>query len=311
MGQIGKGLQVGFFVISALLIVYFGYGFLKGEELFSDKNTYYTIYENGQGISTSSPILINGMVVGSVQETKILPKENFSAKVTLKIDKGIQLTSDTIAKLVTRGFLDVKGIELNIGEGDPLPNYSMIPGKIEQGFGEAFTRNAVPALADVKDTSVLMNKFMLNLVDNTQKFNAIIANMEAMTEHMRIFSSFAGHESSLGKNLSDISAALSSEETGIRPLLIQCNKLMEGIEGKESKQVMKQIGNLLGHLEGAAEEQKNSLGMLFHERALYDNLNRTLESLHTLLEDMHDNPWRYVHFSIFGGRTKRAKKAKR
>lgn len=44
----------------------------------------------------------------------------------------------------------------------------------------------------------------------------------------------------------------------------------------------------------------NTLGLLFNDPSLYNNLNATTENAASLLEDLKAHPKRYVHFSLFG-----------
>ena len=45
---------------------------------------------------------------------------------------------------------------------------------------------------------------------------------------------------------------------------------------------------------------EGSAGKLMTDDSLYTNLNNTLYSLDQLLQDMQENPKKYVHFSLFG-----------
>ena len=51
----------------------------------------------------------------------------------------------------------------------------------------------------------------------------------------------------------------------------------------------------------AVNSTEGSIGLLMHDRALYDSLAEASENLSSLLEDLQNNPKRYVHFSLFGG----------
>ena len=48
----------------------------------------------------------------------------------------------------------------------------------------------------------------------------------------------------------------------------------------------------------------NTLGLLFNDQTLYNNLNATTENAAGLLKDLKEHPKRYVHFSLFGKKDK-------
>ena len=47
-----------------------------------------------------------------------------------------------------------------------------------------------------------------------------------------------------------------------------------------------------------------SIGALLYDRQLYNNLNNTAISLHTLMDDLRVHPKRYVNISVFGKKDK-------
>ena len=49
---------------------------------------------------------------------------------------------------------------------------------------------------------------------------------------------------------------------------------------------------------------EGSMGKLFKDEKLYNNLESSLGQLESLLEDLKLNPKRYVHFSLFGKKNK-------
>ena len=54
----------------------------------------------------------------------------------------------------------------------------------------------------------------------------------------------------------------------------------------------------------ALNNGEGTAGMLLKDEALYDKLNNTAEAATLLLEDLKQNPKRYVHFSVFGKKDK-------
>jgi phospholipid/cholesterol/gamma-HCH transport system substrate-binding protein len=52
----------------------------------------------------------------------------------------------------------------------------------------------------------------------------------------------------------------------------------------------------------------NTVGLLFNDATLYNNLSSTTANAASLLEDLQAHPKRYVHFSLFGRKDKSEKK---
>ena len=51
-------------------------------------------------------------------------------------------------------------------------------------------------------------------------------------------------------------------------------------------------------------KKDNTIGLLLNDPELYNNLNATSENAASLLKDLQENPKRYVHFSLFGRKSK-------
>ena len=51
-------------------------------------------------------------------------------------------------------------------------------------------------------------------------------------------------------------------------------------------------------------DKNSTIGMLFNDSGMYDNIVKALESADSLLIDLRQNPKRYVHFSLIGRKDK-------
>jgi len=302
--KIKKEVKVGLLVTISLSDLYLGSNFMKGKVTFSRNNIYHTIFDSSQGLTSASPVFVKGTVVGKVHNVKLLPEKEYAALVTFETQKRIVLTDTTEAKLVNRTVFGDKAIELLIKEGKPLERRATIPGKIEQGLGEAFMENLLPTLDDAKAVSALANQFLSNLAQNTSKINAIVNNLEKISQN--VDRTIAGNKqeiSVLAHNLAEISKAFSDEKDGIVPLLTKLNSLTSGVQGGEIKDMASKFTGILQDVEKAIDKTEsgdNTLSKILHDDQLYNNVNKTLVSLNELLVDLRTHPWRYIHFSLFG-----------
>lgn len=115
MKQSKLELIVGIFVLAGLIAVGYlalkiGAGALVGAETYSVSAR----FTNSGGLTPGSNVLIAGVPVGRVGVITLNPKD-FSALVELKLNKTVQLPSDTIASIKTTGLIGDKYVGLAPG----------------------------------------------------------------------------------------------------------------------------------------------------------------------------------------------------
>ena len=113
-------LWVGFFVLIGILCVGYLTVHLGQMEWFGDK--YYRLYAQFQsvsGLKTGTHVEMAGVQIGSVERIN-LDLEKQVARVTLKIQKNVELTDDVIASVKTSGLIGDKYIKLSPGGSDVI-----------------------------------------------------------------------------------------------------------------------------------------------------------------------------------------------
>ncbi len=103
-----------------------------------------------------------------------------------------------------------------------------------------------------------------------------------MTEKNDKISKTIDNIESISENLSKVTKELN--EFGLSNVLVDLKESTEGINSV--------IQNL--------NSDSSSLGKLINKDELYENLNSSILSLNNLIDDINENPKKYVHFSIFG-----------
>jgi phospholipid/cholesterol/gamma-HCH transport system substrate-binding protein len=83
--------------------------------------------------------------------------------------------------------------------------------------------------------------------------------------------------------------------------------ISENLKGIDYAKTFQQIDSTLYNVQLLTQKlnsKDNTIGLLFNDPTLYNNLNATTANAASLLEDLQAHPKRYVHFSLFGRKDK-------
>ncbi|MCO6508095.1 MAG: outer membrane lipid asymmetry maintenance protein MlaD [Snodgrassella sp.] len=111
---------VGLFVLIGIVAILFLSFRVAGGNGIGSAQPSYTVtasFNDIGGLKAQAPVKIAGVVIGRVDKI-VLDTKDYQAKVTLKIDKKYQLSTDTSAQILTSGLLGDQYIGLSPG-GDP------------------------------------------------------------------------------------------------------------------------------------------------------------------------------------------------
>ncbi len=92
-----KELKIGIISLITIVVMIWGYQFLKGKNIFKKGYTFEVVLGNVEGLDVASPVEINGLVVGAVSSIKVNPDNVRSMLVTFDIEGEFQLPRDTRA----------------------------------------------------------------------------------------------------------------------------------------------------------------------------------------------------------------------
>lgn len=112
---------VGIFVLAGMLCL--GYLSIKLGKMELIGGDYFEVsanFDSISGLRTGASVEIAGVEVGRVERIELDEKEGYTAKVTFRIDSGVDLQDDVIASVRTRGIIGDKYILLKPGGSDRL-----------------------------------------------------------------------------------------------------------------------------------------------------------------------------------------------
>ena len=113
MKKNNKEVRIGAAFVVALALLYIGVNFMKGSNVFSRYNTYYTVLKNSGGLASSSAVTVNGYQVGTVSNVAYDYTSPNRIVVALRVTESLRLPKGSRA-IVVGSLMDGSSISLNL-----------------------------------------------------------------------------------------------------------------------------------------------------------------------------------------------------
>ena len=301
-------LKVGFLALLAFLILYFGFNFLKGNDVFSSSRTYYVEYDNVDGLMVSNQVMVNGIEVGKVKKVEIQQDKANKVLVTLRFSQDIVIPDKTVAVLSDGALLGGKIIRLRLEGKGNLPEDSFLKGETEVGVTSLLKERAIPVIANA-DSLLVSFRQISDKFDHTGTYlntllktsNETISNINGSVNG--IVADNKANIAQISSNMKTLSTDLIETEKQLRPLLTKFNTVADSLNalkiGKTLKEVDATVISLKKIVQGL-ERGEGTAGKLIKNDSLYLGLNKTIVDLDKLLLDFRLQPKRYIGISVFG-----------
>lgn len=303
-----KEVKIALTAIAALALCYYVINFLKGINVFASSNTYYVEFSNIEGLTVSNSVFSNGYAVGIVRDIEYDYKNKSTVVTAIELKENMRIPRGTVAELNTSLM---GGVTMNLILGpnpsDVIQQGDTIKGRPHYG-AVAQAQKALPDLVALipKLDSILVG---LNRVAQDTALVQIVKNMAKVTNHMASMTKNVDRmmESDIPmimKNLNVTTEHLAKvsrelDNSRLHQMVTNSDTTLERL-----KQTGDQLNMLSAHLNSQLHASDNTLGLLLNDRGIYDQLDTTIGNVDSLMRDLRLHPKRYVHFSVFGKKTK-------
>lgn len=305
--KLSREVKTGILAIGTILLLIFGYSFLKGTNIFEKSRTYYVKYSNVEGLAQAAPVTINGLTVGKVQDIFFgTPKGELVVKFT--IEKDFDFSRNSIVTIYSSGLLGGKSLAI-------YPEYDMqniakngdtLQGDVADGMLTAVTKALGPLEGKVNNTLATVDSLMLNvndIVDAETRQNL----KEAIENLNKTLNSFSGVSENLNHLLANNSSKLDNTFTNLDKTAANLSTLTDSLAQLETGKLVSDLQEMVDNMDKIVAGMNNgegSIGKLLKDDQLYENLEGASKQLEQLLQDVKLNPKRYVHISVFGKKQK-------
>lgn len=315
--KISKEVKVGILVTGALVALIWGMNYLKGLDLFESSNTYYVVYDRVDGLVPSSDVLLSGVKIGQVQRIQFMEDHSGRILATLIVGSKVFLGKQTIARIISADFLGGRVIDMVLDSNTP-----------QAEDGDTLRAEIQTSLADqimpVKDKAESLIESLDSLAvaihaivspNNRENLNAGFSSLSSTLKHLEQASGSLDHmladdDSKLNRMISNIESITSNIKNNNEALASALKNISLITDSLAKSNLASTINNANATLKetSAIFEKINrgegTMGMLINNDSLYKALEKSATDLDLLLIDVKENPKRYVHVSVFGGKSK-------
>ncbi|MEE1021344.1 MAG: MlaD family protein [Bacteroidales bacterium] len=301
--------KVGLFGLLVLVILFFGIKFLKGSDIFQKENVYYATYNDVSGMLVSSNVFINGLRVGYVKEITTTNEraDNFVIAFTVRSD--IKIPEDSKILLFSSDLLGSKALKLQLGNSSKIiSDGDTIKSDKELGMLDNLGASISPMMNNLDSILSSLNN-ILN-IQNQNSLQNTIANIETTTER-------------LGNITTNLDNLMSSEKTKLAKIIENTESITSNLKDNNQKltNIIQNVDNIvdsaakanigstlietgksierLNSVLGVIEKGKGNVGLLINDEELYKSLDNSAKNLNKLIEDIKENPKKYINVSVF------------
>lgn len=285
-------------MIVAIVLLYFGFNFLKGIDFFASNHNYYAIYENADKLTQSNQIFMNGVAVGRVSDITIVQNKENRVVVELEIDSDIILNESTVA-ILTGDFLGNKAIMLDIGSGGKqLSPNDTVQSALDRGITDILAQSAVPVADNLQITLRKFNVLVESLTRNTQRLDTIFMGLERTPILLnRSLYTAQNNINDLSLSFKEVADNVNGVLTEIKPAMSNFRSLSDSLKSIQVSGTVKKLNQTLAGLNeslGRLNKGDNTASKLLMDDELYVNLNKLLLNLDTLANHFDKNPKHFM-----------------
>lgn len=301
--------KVGLFGLLVLVILFFGIKFLKGSDIFQKENVYYATYNDVSGMLVSSNVFINGLRVGYVKEITTTNEraDNFVVAFTVRSD--IKIPEDSKILLFSSDLLGSKALKLQLGNSSKIiSDGDTIKSDKELGMLDNLGASISPMMNNLDSILTSLNKILnaqtqtslqntiTNLETTTSKLSSISCDLDnLMTSEKTKLAKIIENTESITANFKENNEKLSNIIANVDNIVDSAAKANIGTTLIETGKSIEKLNTVLSVI----EKGKGNVGLLINDEELYKSLDNSAKNLNKLIEDIKENPKKYINVSVF------------
>jgi len=293
--RISRLAWVGFIILSTVLIFFYGIRFLQEETFQKSTFRFNVVFNDLQGLDISDDVRMLGKKIGRISGTKIIGQKiavelildnNFAFKVP--IDSKFEISQNDLmgSKFISiyPGKDDEKFIldgETVAGENAEVASLTKDIGDLAKRLNNTFQRDQQEqiknTISNIESSSIMLEEFIVSNKDIINENDK--ENLHNMLESINSISS-------------DLEYVLKGQTEDIKKSISNFNLFMQKVPDISER--IDEISILATSIINNINSGTGSLSKLINQDELYNNVNGLITDARSLLDDVKNNPTKYL-----------------
>lgn len=298
-----REIKVGVLAAVCLFLLFFGFNFLKGKNIFSPTNSYHGIYAHLHGLEEQAAVYVCGHKVGQVNAIHYDFTRDSAFIVDISINKDIALPQGTTMALIPDGLMGGVAVELQLPQSTPSNDQAPIE------KGSYLSTTYVPSLMES-----LQSELLAKVSAAVEDVDSLVAELKTQVEGDHIKQSLANVHR-ISNDLTNVSSGLRSMMAHQVPAILNnadtavadLKTVVADVKRADIHATIARVDTTINGVNAVIADvrsQEGTLGKLMYDKSLYNHIDAAVISADSLLVDLKAHPKRYVHFSVFGKKDK-------
>lgn len=325
--KVSKEFKIGLAVVLSTALLIYGVNYLKGNSFFGGDDVYYGYFPTSGSLLPSSSVTLNGVEVGKVLAVDLVnPNKYADPNKRVLVKFSIQTDNLLIAKgsgiRIVPGVLstEVQLLQNFVADKGYLAIGDTMRGTVSQEITEQIETQLLPVKRKLEDLMTSIDNIVSSIsvfwdtsaaytldqgLNNVKiaiaQFGNVAYNLDNLITEEK------GKLSNIFTNVEDITGRFKETNKDIQLAALNIRNITDSLAAVNFKKTVDEATATLEKLNkliGDANDGKGTLGKLLKDEEFYNELNRTNNKLQNLADDIKEHPERYIHFSVFGSKSK-------
>lgn len=301
-----REIKVGILAAVCLFLLFFGFNFLKGVNIFSPTNSFHGTYTHLHGLEEQAAVYIRGHKVGQVDAIHYDYTRDSAFTIDISIKRDIVLPQGTQMALISDGLLGGMAVELQMPNSSLATEGASLPEAAHANIakGSFLPTTYVPGLMESLQGELLahLDSAILDVDHTIQGVDSLVAGLRGQVAGNHIKNTLANVDRASG-DLSSVSHDLKGMMNNQVPRIVNnadtaianLNMVVADIKDANLKGTVAKVDDAVDNINAVVTQVKSPI---------LQHINATIVSADSLLTDIKAHPKRYVHFSVFGRKDK-------